>query len=91
MIVRPERRNKGEREIPRRVANRPASPRPAGSTRHLPPHLGQHVGHLVEQLVRLLQPARGIGAASGLELKKILLQGQMLAALDLRPPRPLRR
>jgi hypothetical protein len=35
---------------------------------HGPPHLGQQVGHLVEQLVRLVGPARGFGTASRLAL-----------------------
>jgi hypothetical protein len=34
--------------------------------RRPPPHLGQHVADLVEQLVRLVEPAGGFGAAARL-------------------------
>ena len=36
-----------------------ASLRPVAAAQQLPPHVDQHVADLLEQLVRLLEPARG--------------------------------
>ena len=38
----------------------------SAAAQQLPPHVGQHVADLVEQLVRLVEPARGFGAAARL-------------------------
>ena len=43
------------------------SPLPLAA-QQLPPHLGQHVADLVEQLVRLVEPAGDFGAASRLTM-----------------------
>jgi hypothetical protein len=39
---------------------------PLSAAHQLPPHIAQHVADLLQQLVRLVEPARGIGAAAGL-------------------------
>ena len=39
---------------------------PLTAAQHLPPRLGQHVADLVQQLVRLIDPSRGTGAATRL-------------------------
>jgi hypothetical protein len=48
------------------------SPQPAAA-QQLPPHLGQHVLDLVEQLVRLAEHAIGFGAASRLPVPLFLI------------------
>ena len=44
----------------------PATSPSAAGAQHCPPHLGQHIGDLVEQPVRLVEPARGFGTTSRL-------------------------
>ncbi len=43
----------------------PTSPLSAAA-QQFPPHVGQHVADLIEQLVRLIEPARGFGTATRL-------------------------
>ena len=49
-----------------------------------PPHVGQHVVDLVEQLVRLVEPARVIGAAARLPMPVLPLGDAGEQAGDLR-------
>jgi hypothetical protein len=63
------------------------------SAKQFPPHLAQHVGHLLQQLVRLLQPAGGIGAAAGLAVAVLpgVDRGEEAGQLGLaqkKPPEP---
>jgi hypothetical protein len=46
-----------------RTSFTPPAGLPPAAAEQLPPHFGQHVADLVEQLVRLVEPARGVGAA----------------------------
>ena len=73
MVARPARRNKGEREIPTESRLGQASLRPVAAAQQIPPHVGQHVGDLLQQPVGLLQAAGGIGAASRLAVSVLPL------------------
>jgi hypothetical protein len=74
-----------------------ASLRPVAAAQQLPPHVGQHVGDSSNSFVRLLLPARGIGAASRLPMpilpfldagEQRVISGIDVTGLSLHPGSP---